>query len=232
MTHQYNAWVYPPSRADTRLRSVLDRSRVPRTTSRHRDRRRAGCRRRRARSTPGRPRVSACSSGSSQRQGIRASATSPTSCSPTSTSITQARPAARPAAIPRAGAGARARRAAHGGSRRSCCRAPPGSTADRMDRLWGEVLPVPVRQPDGLDRRRDGAGRRAGLRRGIHARTRVAPRQLFRRVERRGLRRRHGRGVVSTAATCCRQRRRRTSTSTSGPRASRASSGGRRPRSS
>ena len=62
-----------------------------------------------------------------------------------------------------------------------------------MDRLWGEVLPVPA------GRVRELAGRRAACSpvgassRSRDAWTRVAPRQLFRSIERRGVRRRHGR---------------------------------------
>ena len=62
-------------------------------------------------------------------------------------------------------------------------------------------------------RRRDARSRRAAVRRGLHAGSRRAPRELPRSRRRHRLRRRHRRASGSVPATCSRRRRRRTSIS-------------------
>ena len=57
---------------------------------------------------------------------------------------------------------------------------------DEMERLWGEVVPVPEENDPGAERRRDGRG----LPGRVHARPRLAPRRLPPRGDRRGVRRR------------------------------------------
>ena len=68
---------------------------------------------------------------------------------------------------------------------------------DQMERLWGEIVPVPEANVKPL------VGRRAGPRhaRRLHPRPRLPPRLLPARGERHGLRRRRRRGRASPAST-------------------------------
>ena len=65
---------------------------------------------------------------------------------------------------------------------------------DQMDRLWGEVLPIPAERIVAARGRRAGLGRRPGADAALHARPRQPPRRLLGRGERHrlyGRRRRH-----------------------------------------
>ncbi len=64
---------------------------------------------------------------------------------------------------------------------------------DDMERLWGEVAPVPAGADPDARRRGDGGGDAGGL----HAGPRLAPRVLPARGDRRRLRGRHGRGAAA-----------------------------------
>ncbi len=97
---------------------------------------------------------------------------------------------------------------------------------DDMDRLWGEVLPVPETESDDSARRRTSRRGRADARSGVYARPRVASRELLRARCGYCVCRRYGRRQDSRAVTWCRRRRLPTSTSRPGTTAWLASNSG------
>ena len=177
--------------------------------------------RRRARRSRARPRPRAPARGAGRAASSRAR-----SCSPTSTSTTPARPGRSCAAGP--GCRSTCTSAARGTWRPGAARRERDAALRRgeMDRLWGEVVPVPEADLHVLD----GGERVLGdYRVAVHARPRLPPRLLPPRADGpRVRRRRRGRRDPARGLRARARRRRPTSTSRRGSARSTSSRAGRR----
>ena len=201
---------------------------VSRPAARHRDRGRPAAADARRSSIRDRRRVSRRSSSGCRQQGLRLERRHRSAADAHPSRSRRRDRHDRPPLSAHQGGRARARRAAHGGSREAArerdaaVRRPDGRRCGVSSRR------CPQRNMTWSRRRRADRRRRPDLRGRLHARPCVAPRQLLR--SRRAASRSSAipAASASTADTCCRRRRRRTSTSRRGGTAWRASKRGRR----